>query len=299
MRGKISFDVLREIAGLVDTPLCAAGELPPRPLPKRSPTAPTSWWWAARSPSANATAATRAIRTALDTGQKADMPLFRRATSGTIREILSQVSAANVSDAMHRGGVAPGIHPLAPGLRCCGRAVTVRTAPGDWAKPVEAIDLAGPGDVLVIDAGGVAPATWGELATNSAIGRGIEGVVIDGPAARYRQYAPARLPRFCRCHLPQCRQARRPGRDRGGLSASATPMVAPGDWILADDDGVVVPPAGQSGGDDEPRHERAGTGKPHPRRNPPGQHVEQGGGIAEVGKGGVKYDLPVDCAAVA
>ena len=81
---------------------------------------------------------------------------------------------------MHRGGVAPGIRPLTPGMRCYGRAVTVRTAPGDWAKPVQAIDQAGPGDVLVIDAGGVAPAIWGELATNSALTRKVEGVVIDG-----------------------------------------------------------------------------------------------------------------------
>ena len=56
----------------------------------------------------------------------------------------------------------------------------MRTYPGDWAKPVEAIDLAQPGDVLVIDAGGVGPAIWGELATHSAIQRGLAGVVIDG-----------------------------------------------------------------------------------------------------------------------
>jgi len=76
--------------------------------------------------------------------------------------------------------VLEGLRPLAPGMRLVGPALTVRTYPGDWAKPVEAIDLAQPGDVLVIDAGGVGPAIWGELATHSAIQRGLAGVVIDG-----------------------------------------------------------------------------------------------------------------------
>ena len=56
-----------------------------------------------------------------------------------------------------------------------GRVVTVRTYPGDWAKPVEAIDKAEKGDVIVIDSGGVGPAVWGELATHSAIQKKLAG----------------------------------------------------------------------------------------------------------------------------
>jgi hypothetical protein len=66
------------------------------------------------------------------------------------------------------------------GKHMVGRAVTVRTYHGDWAKPVEAIDKAQPGDVIVIDAGSRAPAVWGELATESCLQRKLAGVVIDG-----------------------------------------------------------------------------------------------------------------------
>ena len=65
---------------------------------------------------------------------------FVRATGPDIREMLARVSAANVSDALHRSGDIPGMRPVAPGMKLVGPALTVRTYPGDWAKPVEAID---------------------------------------------------------------------------------------------------------------------------------------------------------------
>ncbi|MDL5503601.1 MAG: bifunctional hexulose-6-phosphate synthase/ribonuclease regulator, partial [Candidatus Methanoperedens sp.] len=59
-------------------------------------------------------------------------------------------------------------------------AVTVQTFPGDWAKPVEAINVALPGDVIVINNNSTHIAPWGELATLSSINKGVAGVVIDG-----------------------------------------------------------------------------------------------------------------------
>ena len=53
-------------------------------------------------------------------------------------EALSKVSSSNVSDAMHRGGAIHGIVARSPqGTRIVGRALTVKTVNGDWAKPVE------------------------------------------------------------------------------------------------------------------------------------------------------------------
>ena len=137
MLGKFPLEQLSEIANAVEIPLCVAGGI-------TSETAPAAVAHGASvvivggaiTKSIDANAATRAIRNALDSGVAVSSNLYKRATSDTIREILTQVSAANVSDAMHRGGVAPGIRPIADGMRCVGRAVTVRTAPGDWAKPV-------------------------------------------------------------------------------------------------------------------------------------------------------------------
>ncbi|MHB9133391.1 MAG: 3-hexulose-6-phosphate synthase [Armatimonadota bacterium] len=246
MQGLIPFETLRDIAEAVDTPLCVAGGI-------TSETAADAIAHGARvvivggsiTKAKDAVAATQAIRTALDTGERVATSLFRRATAETIREVLSQVSAANVSDAMHRGGVAPGIYPIKPGLRCFGRAVTVRTAPGDWAKPVEAIDMAGPGEVLVIDAGGVAPAVWGELATNSAINRKIEGVIIDGGARDSGDIQKLDYPLFSRFICPNAGEPKGFGEIGASITISNV-TVRPGDWILADDDGVVVIPQEQA-----------------------------------------------------
>jgi len=246
MQGIFPFDTLRAIAETVDVPLCVAGGI-------TSETAADAVASGAHvvivggsiTKAPDAAAATRGIRIALDTGVRVTSTLYRRATLDTIRDILTQVSASNVSDAMHRGGVAPGLRALQPGLRCCGRAVTVRTAPGDWAKPVEAIDLAGPGDVLVIDAGGVAPAVWGELATTSAMNRQVEGVVIDGGARDISDIRRLNYPLFCRLTCPNAGEPKGYGEIGAAIRISGVP-VHPGDWILADDDGVVILPQAQA-----------------------------------------------------
>ena len=147
-------------------------------------------------------AATQEIRRALDEGVVIPTTLFKRGGEEEIRRVLEMVSAANLSDALHRGGVLEGLRPLAPGMRLVGRALTVRTYPGDWAKPVEAIDLAQPGDVLVVDAGGVGPAIWGELATHSAIQRGLNGVVIDGAIRDSGDIVKLGFPAFSRLVMP-------------------------------------------------------------------------------------------------
>ena len=186
-------------------------------------------------------AATREIRRALDEGAVIPTTLFKRVGEEEIRGVLELVSSANLSDALHRGGVLEGLRPLFPGIRMVGPALTVRTYPGDWAKPVEAIDLAQPGDVLVIDAGGVGPAIWGELATNSALQRGLNGVVIDGAIRDSGDIAKLGFPAFSRLVMPNAGEPK-------GFGEIGVPIrvggvkVESGDWVLGDDDGVVVLP---------------------------------------------------------
>src|SRR5256885_3158900 len=82
---------------------------------------------------------------------------------------------------MQKRGVMAGLVPrIQHGTKLVGRAITVKTADGDWAKPVEAIDRAKPGDVIVIDVGGGPTAGWGELASNSCLVKGVAGGVVDG-----------------------------------------------------------------------------------------------------------------------
>ena len=186
-------------------------------------------------------AAVRELRRALDEGVVIPTTLFKRGGLEEIRSVLEMVSASNLSDALHRGGVLAGIRPLFPGIHMVGRALTVRTYPGDWAKPVEAIDVAEPGDVVVIDAGGVGPAIWGELATNSALQRGLAGVVIDGAIRDSGDIAKLRFPAFSRLVMPNAGEPK-------GFGEIGVPIrighlrVESGDWVLGDDDGVAVLP---------------------------------------------------------
>ncbi len=90
----------------------------------------------------DAAAATRPIKQAMADLVSVRSEYFVRAMGPDLREMLSRVSAANVSDALHRTGDVAGMRPLTPGAKVVGPAFTVRTYPGDWAKPVEAIDVA-------------------------------------------------------------------------------------------------------------------------------------------------------------
>ncbi len=181
------------------------------------------------------------IRRAIDTRKAVATELFKRVTEADLREALSKVRTSNISDGTHRQPCLEGLHALTQGHFVCGPAVTVKTVPGDWCKPVEAIDLAQPGDVLVIDAGGKAPAVWGELATESAKVKGVAALVCDGAVRDTADIRRIGLPVWTR-HV--CSHAG----DPHGLGEINQPIVLsgqrilPGDWIVADDDGVMVIP---------------------------------------------------------
>ena len=242
MQGKTPWDTLRRVAQAVSIPIAVAGGI-------NSETAPLAIEAGASivivggaiTKAADATAATRTIKQAMETLVPARSEFFVRATGPDVRDKLARVSTANVSDALHRTGDIPGLRPLAPGSKLVGPALTVRTYPGDWAKPVEAIDHAEPGDVIVIDAGGVPPAIWGELATNSAIQRGVAGVVIFGAARDTGDIRTLGFPLFCSLVTPTAGEPKGFGEIGIPIRISGV-RVSPGDWIIGDDDGVCVIP---------------------------------------------------------
>jgi len=242
MQGKTPWDTLRAVAQAVSIPIAVAGGI-------NSETAPLAIEAGASivvvggaiTKAADATAATLTIKQAMETLVPAASEFFVRATGLDVRDKLARVSAANVSDALHRTGDIPGLRPLAPGSKLVGPALTVRTYPGDWAKPVEAIDHAQPGDVIVIDAGGVPPAIWGELATNSAVQRGVAGVVIFGGARDTGDIRELGFPLFCSLVTPTAGEPKGFGEIGVPIRISGV-RVSPGDWIIGDDDGVCVIP---------------------------------------------------------
>jgi 3-hexulose-6-phosphate synthase/6-phospho-3-hexuloisomerase len=106
---------------------------------------------------------------------------------------------------------------------------------------VQAIDAAGEGDVLVVDAGGRPPAIWGELATESARNRKLAGLVVFGAV---RDTADIRRMEFPVWATHVCSECGEP-LGRGGVNEPieiSGQRICPGDWICCDDDGVMVLP---------------------------------------------------------
>src|SRR5438445_1169870 len=111
--------------------------------------------------------AARTIKKAMKEGTRIPSGLYKKYGASEVRDAFLKVSTPNLADAMQKRGALRGIEPhIRRGSKMVGPALTVKTANGDWAKPVEAIDRANPGDVIVIDAGGGATAGWGELASH-------------------------------------------------------------------------------------------------------------------------------------
>lgn len=122
-----------------------------------------------------------------------------------------------------------------------GRALTVRTIDGDWAKPIEAIDKADKGTVLVIDVNQGTTAIWGELATWSAKIKGLAGVVIDGAVRDYDDLLKINFPIFSRSIAPNAGEPKGLG-EIGAEITCGQQTVRTGDWIIGDDSGVVIVP---------------------------------------------------------
>jgi len=242
MKGLDPFDKLRKLVPEVDIPVAVAGGI-------NSETAVDAIEAGAQvvivggaiAKAADPRSATAEILEAIRTRTRKETKLFKRVGEDKIRDALLAASAANVSDGNHRMPSLDGIVPLFNGVRIAGPAVTVRTAPGDWSKPVLAIDEANPGDVIVIDAGGMAPAVWGELASLSAKQKGIAGVVINGACRDTDDIRALGFPVFSRGICPRAGEPKGHGEIGAPLRISNV-LVLQGDWILADSDGVLVLP---------------------------------------------------------
>ncbi|MCL2700082.1 MAG: orotidine 5'-phosphate decarboxylase [Phycisphaerae bacterium] len=185
--------------------------------------------------------ATAAIRRAIDSGQAVATSLFKRSTAANLRDLISQVRTSNLSDGSHRQPCLEGLWPLIPGKLVAGPAVTVRTFPGDWSKPVQAIDVAREGEVIVVDAGGQPPALWGELATESAVGNGLAGLVCHGAVRDTADIRRLGFPVWTR-HVTSHASDPMGAGDINVPIVIAGQRIEPGDWIVADDDGVMVLP---------------------------------------------------------
>lgn len=241
MMGKDPISLLREISQRVNVQLAVAGGLDAN-------TAVQAVKAGARviivggniTHSDNVTEAARKIRQSVDSPDAVET-LSIGTVDQEIREILKEVSTSNISDAMHRKGAMKGIHPLVRG-KMVGTAVTVQTFPGDWAKPVEAIDVAKEGDVLVIYNENKDVACWGGLATWSSLNKGIAGVVIEGAVRDIDEVENLGLPIYTSNTVPNAGDPKGFGEINSEITCGGQ-TVKPGDYIVGDESGVVVIPA--------------------------------------------------------
>jgi 3-hexulose-6-phosphate synthase/6-phospho-3-hexuloisomerase len=197
------------------------------------------------SKSKNAKVAVESIKIAIKENRRIDTTLFKRVTREGIREALTKLSTANISDGGHRAESITGLYPIYQNIKLIGNAITVRTFPGDWAKPVEAIDIAKEGDVIVIDAGGVGPAIWGELATHSALQKKISGVVINGAIRDIAEIRKLNFPAFTKMVMPTAGEPKGFGEINIPIQISGI-QINPGDWIVGDDDGLMLIPLSEA-----------------------------------------------------
>jgi 3-hexulose-6-phosphate synthase/6-phospho-3-hexuloisomerase len=189
--------------------------------------------------SSNVTASANSIRQSVDFPSVA--PVLKTSHDEEIRKILEGVSTPNISDAMHRKGAMQDIFSMVAGKKMVGTAVTVQTFKGDWAKAVEAIDGAKEGDVIVIYNGSRHVAPWGGLATLSCLNRGIAGVVVDGAVRDIDEIRKIGLPVFATCNVPNAGEPKGFGEINSEI-VCGNQSVNPGDYIIGDDNGVVVIP---------------------------------------------------------
>lgn len=164
------------------------------------------------------------------------------ATGATRKELLS-LRTAILSDALGKSGAMDhDMHAYSAVSRMAGPAFTLRIHTADILMIGKALSLCPKGSVLVIDGQGeLNTALWGGATTASARLKGLAGVVIDGAIRDLSCIRRDRLPVFARAVVPNAGGAEYAGELDVPIQCGGV-VVNPGDWIVGDEDGVVVVP---------------------------------------------------------
>ena len=171
------------------------------------------------------------------------LPVPARPTKAQL-DRLRAIPVPNLSDALGKllapgGGLKPWHRVSAPMV---GTAVTVRSPPGDNLMTHKAIHMAEPGEVVVVDAGGVLEqALVGELMTAWARQRGLAGIVIHGAVRDVDVLAQSDFPVYARGYTHRGPQRQGPGEINGVIAIDGM-VVSPGDAVVGDANGVLTIP---------------------------------------------------------
>ncbi|MGE8565766.1 MAG: RraA family protein [Achromobacter sp.] len=166
-----------------------------------------------------------------------------RAVSSEVVEKFRPIPVANISDCMWRmtaGGAR--LRPMHDGTVLAGPALTVCTRPGDNLLVHKALELAQPGDVVVVDAGGdLTNAIIGEIMTTYAQTRGLAGIVINGAIRDCGAIRRGSLPVYAAGVTHRGPYKDGPGEINTVIALDGM-TITPGDLILGDEDGLLCVP---------------------------------------------------------
>ena len=154
---------------------------------------------------------------------------------------------ANISDSMSRmtaGGAR--LRPMHGSGALAGPALTVKTRPGDNLMIHKALDIAEPGDVIVVDGGGdLTNALIGEMMTAHAQKRGVAGMVLNGSIRDYDSIHAGTFPVFAAGVTHRGPYKDGPGEINVAIAIDGM-VIEPGDLIVGDGDGFLCIPFAQT-----------------------------------------------------
>ena len=168
----------------------------------------------------------------------------KRKVSPAMVKKFAALPVANISDCMFR--VTAGGARLRPyhggGTVLCGPALTVKTAPGDNLLTHMALNLARPGDVIVVDAGGdLTNAIIGERMLQYCAVKGFAGVVINGAIRDVAWVRGQKLPVYAAGVTHRGPYKTGPGEINVPIALDGM-VIEPGDLVIGDDDGLLCIP---------------------------------------------------------
>lgn len=171
-----------------------------------------------------------------------------RSVAPDVVDAFRALPVANVGDCMTRMFAAgPRLRPIHDVDRVLGGpALTVKTRPGDNLMLHHALDIASPGDVIVVDAGGdLTTAIMGEIMAAIALQNGVAGIVINGAIRDADEIRRMGLPLYAAGVTHRGPYKDGPGEINVPIAIDGM-VIEPGDLILADGDGVLSVPFDQT-----------------------------------------------------
>ena len=167
----------------------------------------------------------------------------RRAVDLALARQYLEVPVANVSDCMARmtaGGAR--LRPMHAGGRMAGPALTIKARPGDNLMIHKALQLAKPGDVIVVDAGGdLTNALIGEIMVGDAVNQKLGGFVMNGAIRDAGAIREGSFPVFAAGVTHRGPYKDGPGEINVPISIDGM-VIEPGDLLIGDEDGLLCVP---------------------------------------------------------